>query len=304
MGHRTGLVPGAMVLATVLGVAAAAAVPQRRGEPVMLSAVVLDRAGGPVNDLRPHDFRVTENGKPVVVKDVAAVSAETRANGRRSVVLVLGSGGTGPELTSRVQQIARRFMETTGPNDQVSVIRVANPRDEIAGTRQDMSMRIAEYRAPMGEPLHRKTSHDVLDLVARVSRELMDLDAPRRAVVFIGSRFVYDVDEPLDRERDQVWPHWVSALTTAARANVSVYVIDPNGLQESLSASQYGLVAQTGGVAFYNINNFEPAVRRVWRDTGSYYALEYEPAASTREVQDISVKVSRPGVSVRARRSR
>jgi len=281
----------------------AAANRQRGLEPVTLSAVVLDRDGVPVRGLIADDFQITENGKRVAVKNVGAVGTGTRGNRGRSVVLVLGAEGTGPELTVRVQKIARRFIEMAGPNDQVSVIRVAAPRDEIAGERQDMLMRIAEYRAPVGEPLHVKTSHDVLRQVSRLSRDLMDVEASRRAIVFVGSRFVYDVSDPLDRERDLIWPHWVSALTTAARANVSVYVIDPNGLQESVATNPYGLVAQTGGVAFYNINNFDHAMDRVWRDAGSYYTLEYVPAASTREIQDVRVKVSRRGMTVLARRS-
>ena len=207
-------------------------------------------------------------------------------------------------MTTRAQKIARGFVEAAGANDQVSVVRVARSQDEIAGDRQDMLMRIAEYRAPMGEPFNAKTSHEVLDLVAKVSRDLMDAEAPRRAIVFVGSPWFYDIVDPIDREHSLVWPHWVSALTTAARANVSVYVIDPNGLGGRIRINPDGLVAQTGGDVFYNINDFNRAMDRVWRDTSSYYALEYVPDISKREIQEVSVKTTRPGLTVRARRSR
>lgn len=305
MRHHTAVAIGALALTTVAGGAVIASGRQASLEPVTLSALVLDRDGIPVRDLKPSEFRITENGKPVMVTDVSTVATGASATRGRSVALVLASVGTDPALTSRTQQIARGFIEAAAPNDQVSVVRMANrSNDELAGTRQDMLMRVAEFRAPAGEPLHLKTNMDVLDLVTKLSNEMMDVETPRRAIVFVGSPWVYDVFYPILQEGELFWPNWVKALNAAARANVSVYVIDPNGLRGNIRLNPDGLVAQTGGTVLYNINDFDRAMDRVWRDTSTYYALEYLPESSRRELQNIKVTVTRPGVKVQARRSR
>jgi VWFA-related protein len=300
------MVPMAVVaLAVAAGSAVVAAGPQAPNAPVTLSAVVVDDDGIPVRDLKPGEFSVTENDKPVTLTDVSAVATGTSAVRGRSVVLVLGSVGTDPALTSRTQRIARGFINGAAPNDQVSVVRMSNrARDEIAGTRQDMLMRVAEFRAPAGEPLHMKTNMDVLDMVTTLSNELRDEESPRRAIVFVGSPWIYDIRYPIMQSGELWWPNWVAALNAAARANVSVYIVDPNGLSGNIRLNPDGLVAQTGGAVLYNVNDFDKAMERVWRDTSSYYALEYVPASSRKELQNVKVRVTRPGVTVQARRSR
>ena len=293
-----------LTLATIAAGASVVATDLQDGsDPFSLSAVVLDQNGNPVRDLTAKDFKISENGKTVQLESVQLRTlGETTARGR-AVVLVLGAGGTDPALTPRVQTIAKSFIDTAGPNDHVSVVRYA-PRDEIQGTRNDMLTRIAEFRAGMGEPLNQRTNRDVLDTVASLSRELMDIDAPRRAIVFIGSPYVYDVILPQRLEYDIAWPQWVRAMSTAARANVSVYVLDPHALTGNMRINPDGLVAQTGGTVFFNRNDFERAKDVVWRDAGTYYALEYKAEPSKRDLQKISVTVSRPDLSVRARRAR
>lgn len=276
---------------------------QSSSDPFTLSAVVVDRDGNPVRDLTARDFKISENGKPVQLESARLRTVgETSARGR-AVVLVLGAGGTDPALTTRVQTIARSFIDAAGPNDHVSVVRYA-PRDEIQGTRNDMLMRIAEFRAGMGEPLNQRTNRDVLDTVASLSRELMDIDTPRRAIVFVGSPYVYDVVLPQRLEYDIAWPQWVRALSTTARANVSVYVLDPHALSGNIRINPDGLVAQTGGTIFFNRNDIDQAMNVVWRDASAYYALEYLAEPSKRDLQNISVTLTRPDLSVRARRSR
>jgi VWFA-related protein len=301
------VVPMAVVaLAVAAGSGVIASSRQSSESAVTLSAVVVDRDGIPVRDLRRSEFQITENGKPVAVTDFDTVATGASATRGRSVVLVLGTVGTLPELTSRTQQIARGFIDAAAPNDQISVVRMANRvEDEVAGDRQAMLMRVAEFRAPAGEPLHLKTNMDVLDLVTKLSNDLMDVESPRRAIVFVGSPWIYDVFFPIQQQYELFWPNWVKALNAAARANVSVYVIDPNGLRGNIRLNPDGLVAQTGGAVLYNINDFDRAMERVWRDTSTYYALGYQPAEpSKKQLQNIKVTVTRPGVTVQARRSR
>jgi VWFA-related protein len=87
------------------------------------------------------------------------------------------------------------------------------------------------------------------------------------------------------------------ALTQSLENNEDVLRMDPrNGLS--------GLAKDTGGVAFDNTNNLRPAFERIESDLKNYYLIGYSP---TNEKFDgrfraIDVKVSRPGVTVAARR--
>jgi len=304
MNQRNALAMAVAGIVAVAGVLLFARPQQSQNEPVELSAVVLDDRDTPVRGLVEADFQVKENGRPVMVTGFNSVATDASATRGRSIVLILGAAGTDPALTVRVQRVANAFMKRAGNGDEIAVVRYSNPKEELAGGRQEMSMRIAEYRAITGAPLNAKTSQDVLDLIARISSDLARTEPRRHAIVAIGSPGVFDVVEPPLKSYELNWPYWVKALNAAGRANASLYLIDPLGLTGRVRINPDGLIAQTGGTIFDNLNEFEKAIDRIWAETGSYYRVEYLPAADRREVQAIDVKVSRPGLKVRARRSR
>jgi VWFA-related protein len=124
-------------------------------------------------------------------------------------------------------------------------------------------------------------------------------------------------------------------ITSATRANVSLYGIDPRGLtsladdaitvssfadadepnlgigpsslQSEVRLSQDSLRAlseETGGFAVVNRNQFGDAFQRIVEDNSSYYELAYYPPTDKRDgkYHKIQVKVNRPGLTVRARK--
>ncbi len=273
------------------------------GDLVRISAVVVDREGRPARNLQATDFTVREDGKNVAVTAFKMTNAAETAVSGRSIVLLLGGQGGDPELTKRYQQISQAFFDRATSADTISVVRMKDDHDEVAGSRQDQLMRLAEFRAPYGEPLNPKTQHSIMDRIARISKDLPD-DPSRKAIVCIGPAFVFDVIEPPQREYELEWPHWVKALTASARANASVYAIDPKPLNGRIRINPDGLIVQTGGTVVESSNDFAAMVDQIWNETGSYYTFEYTPAGGKRELHSIEVKASRPDVRVRARRSR
>ena len=303
MRRQTTLALGIAALGMTAGTGLVAVNGQTPQAAITLSAVVLDQHGDPVTNLRQADFQVTENGRPVNLLGVDTVDPATLELRPRSLVLVLGASGTAPAQTLMAQSIARGFFSGNSGHDDIAVVRMAyRDRDPIAADRAEMLKRIDEFRAGAGEPRH--DARDILKLVANLSGDLQKAAAPRRAIVFIGSPFVFDVHNPPQSERELEWPYWVEALTAAAQANVSVYVIDANGLTGSIPINPDGLVAQTGGEVFYGTNDITRARDRIWRDTSTYYVLRYRPLATGRELQSVTVNVTRAGTTVLARRSR
>jgi hypothetical protein len=124
-------------------------------------------------------------------------------------------------------------------------------------------------------------------------------------------------------------------IAATARSNVSIYGIDPRGLttlndetigvtalpdqsdpsagigvsslRNEVQMSQDSLRAladETGGFAAVNTNQFANAFQRIVEDNSSYYVLAYYPPTDKKDgkFHRIDVKVTRPGLTVRARR--
>jgi VWFA-related protein len=145
---------------------------------------------------------------------------------------------------------------------------------------------------------------------------------PRMAIG--GSRYDCDRDRTLlaqiDDERE-----FRELLDEANRANASFYPVDPRGLPAfdtgigpeqplppardaaQLTArleSLRTLAVATDGIAIMGSNDIEGGIKRVVDDLTSYYLLGYYSTNSKLDgkFRSISVRVKRPGVSVRARR--
>ena len=273
----------------------------------VIDAVVLDEQDRTVRGLHQDDFEVRENGKLVLVDscvEVSALGVAGRADARQIVVL-LDDTGIPPELTSTVQRIARAFVSQGGSADRVSVVRLNRRGDEVMGSPEIALERIADYRAGMIPFFGLETFERVLMKVSAFARQFPTVEYRRKLIVAIGSPRVFDIPEPRDRHESLLWSQWVRALTDASRANISLYVIDPAGGTGRIKLSGItGLVAQTGGEAFYNSNLFENAIRRIWDEAGHYYMVSYAPSLSDQSINEVKVTVARRGLHVRARRAR
>src|SRR4029450_3617281 len=130
--------------------------------------------------------------------------------------------------------------------------------------------------------------------------------------------------------------HMQAMYEVATRANVAIYSVDPRGVTSEAdnalqisgipdggttlnvgnvtSSLRAGLRRElgtlrtfsevTGGVAAVGSNDFDAAFRRVVQDNSSYYVLGYHPPELKHDgkFHDITVRVNRPGVQVRARK--
>jgi VWFA-related protein len=306
---------GAIALAAACMIAASfplaarqKASPSPRTEFVELDAVVLDNNDAPVRGLHREDFEVKEDGKPVGVTSFSEVSA-AGISGRddsRSVVLLLDDTGVGASGTLIVQNIARGFLTRARPADAVSVVRLTHHDDEAVdspiGSLQIALDRIDEYRAKTVPYFGRESIEESLQALARISKQLEPIEHRRKAVVCIGRRSLCDLYLEMP-ENSLVWPYWRDALSASARANVSLYVVDPAGVTGSVDLGD-GIVERTGGTDFVRSNNFGRAVDQVWAEAGHYYLLGYTPTARPRPLHSIQVKVKGKGLHARARLNR
>jgi VWFA-related protein len=132
----------------------------------------------------------------------------------------------------------------------------------------------------------------------------------------LGSFHEEFADAQLARELDEV-------TRSANRANATIYTIDPRGViaagdvaenvdprewQNYVAKSQDTLrvlAAATGGSAVINQNQFDDALKRIDAEASDYYMLGYysKNLEVTRRLHQIDVRVTRPGLSVWARKT-
>ena len=204
-------------------------------------------------------------------------------------------------------------------------------RQRAAGTRNAGD--------PVNDPVafeRAQKARDMLDSLRRLSDFMAGLHGRRKALVLVSEGIDYDIYNLFDNNSaaSDIISWTRDAIAAATRANVSIYSVDPRGLMtpgselietagvaadepnlglgvqsamDELRLSQDSLrelSEETGGFAFVNRNNVDDALDRLVAENSSYYVLGYYAANDRRDgrFRKIEVRVTRPGVTVRARR--
>jgi VWFA-related protein len=267
---------------------------------VDVDVVVTDDDGKPVTGLKKDDFDVREDGKAVELKTFVSLATSEDPSVPRSMVILLDDVTMPTETVNAVKALATYLALQARPIDDLSVIRFRNQDDEPFGDRRAALARIQQYQgaplryAPAGAP------EDVLRLIASVSKKLESTGRRRKILVCIGAPRICAVREPGRFAGGWFYDDWTAAVSTAARANLSMYSV----LAAPARFSGEGIVEATGGIILRNASDFRPLLDRIWQDAGHHYLLGYWPPASSKDVHTISVKVTRKGVHVLARRQR
>jgi VWFA-related protein len=204
-------------------------------------------------------------------------------------------------------------------------------RQQTAGTRNAGD--------PVNDPAgfeRAQNARSLLQSLQKLSDFMSGLHGRRKALVLVSEGIDYDIYNLFDNNSSAstIIDATRDAIAAATRGNVSIYAIDPRGLavpgselietsgvaadepnlglgiqsaMNELRLSQDSLrelADETGGFASVNRNNVDEAFDRLVSDNSSYYVLGYNPANDRRDgrFRKIEVRVTRPGVTVRARR--
>src|SRR5229473_5927056 len=204
---------------------------------------------------------------------------------------------------------------STGPGDDNTT--PTHPTDDLDQFREDL------YAV------------GTLGALSYVIRGLRELPGRKSILLLSDGIKVFNRDDP--SKSDRVQQALFRLTDQANRASVVIYTMDARGLQtlgltaaDNLSGmtadqvqtqmsnrrsdffeGQNGLnylAQETGGIAIRNTNDLARGVKRVLDDQRGYYLIGYRPDASTfdpktgrRKFHHLSLKVTRPGNSVRMR---
>ena len=177
--------------------------------------------------------------------------------------------------------------------------------------------------------LYRTTLQSLVRLIGRLSV----IENRRKAIVMISSGIPFTppdprklaVDDPTGTA-DAVLEDMRTVIRLAQMARVTIYTVDPGGLRLAASAFDEvtsltaeapaprvtalgkanqaflrSLSINTGGFATVNTNETRAAATEIMKDLGGYYMIRFDSDQAIDRFRPVTVKVNRPGVTVRAR---
>jgi VWFA-related protein len=278
----------------------------------------------------------TRFGRTQRVKIAAKQFIERRlgANDMMAVVHTAGVSSAGQEFTNNRKLLLAAVDNTQGRKLDSAT---ANKTDVFNQTRD-----FRQTGDPLNDPEDAEralNARNTLDMLRNVADWFGSVRGRRKAILFVSEGIDYDITDIIPSNNgsnhqgaSMILDSTRETIAAATRSNVSIYGIDPRGLtdlgdeaieisafpddttvgvgmgslQNEIRLSQDSLRTlseETGGFAVVNRNDFSTAFQRIVEDNSSYYVLAYYPPdAKPGRVHKIDVRVTRPGLTVRARR--
>ena len=257
---------------------------------VPIYATVIDASGRLVPDLEQADFTILDNGKPA---DVSLFSNESQPF---TAVVMLDTSASMTANLKLLNRAAEQFLLRLLPVDRAQVgafndkIQLSgtftNNRDELIGALDDLYF---------GNPTR------LNDGIAAGLDALRGIDGRRVVLVFTdgedtSSRLGFKT--VLEQARDEEVMVYSIGLESEYFNGMRIVKTRPSRDLRKISD-------ETGGGYFELLKSAElaPTFSRVAQELRSQYLIGFAPAALDGKVHKLDVKVSKPGMTVRARRS-
>jgi len=286
---------------------------------VRIEAIVTDKHGKPILNLRSSDFVVLENGVPQKVDNAVLISkkasqlpsASIESNsdveraakepGTRIIGIYLDEFHVEAGVSSdRVRHTLARFAdEQLRPADLVVVMKPLDSVTDIRFTRDREAARkaIASFDGRKGDYTPRTTfekqylghapeavrtarAQIVMSGLRALTMRVGELEGDLGAIVLVSEGFNGEVP----RSRERRLPDLQGLVRAASRSRLLLYAFDPaatlaDGDTDSEKALQ-AIARQTGGEVVAAGADFASGLQRVSRDLDAYYVLTYSSTQS------------------------
>lgn len=324
---------------------------------VEIDAFVTDAQGNPAVDLTADDFEVFEEGVRQTITSFSlvdipieraerplysptAIEPDVFTNqGGEGRVYVFALDEVRADLALRTRLFLRRFVERHfGANDVAALVYLGRGRrgdtQDFTSNRRLLLAAIERYGGgfPSDQLPGAVGGGDRFDVDRRMRalRDLAEFMATmrgrRKVMVYVTQELgdVYGVLDYNGGARSIAFDDLHAAVTAATRGNVSIYPVNPAGLDpgggtgdsETSARATTGacgldctvdmraLADATGGFAVINTNRFDAELERIVRENSTYYVLGFTSTNDRRDgrFRELTVRVKRPGLVVRSRR--
>ena len=261
---------------------------------VPIYATVIDSQRRLVTDLQQEDFEVYDNGKlQTLTNFINEITPFT-------AIVMLDTSGSMTLNLDFVKQAAEEFLIRLLPEDKAKVgafndkIQIL-PRDEPFTNNRDRLIRLVKEGLDFGYPTR------LWDAVDESIAHMEPLDGRRVVLVFTDGD-----DSASKRGRNDI-------LDRAREKDMMVYAIGLqsdyfNGQSRVRTRPDRGLkvVAEETGGGFFELTKKDelgPTFTRVAQELHSQYVLGFSPAALDGKIHKLEVRVKRPGLTARSRKS-
>jgi VWFA-related protein len=308
------------------------------GNPIKLDVEVTNRSGAPVSDLQPGNFKLLDKKQPqslISVQAADGVSAKT--DPLAEAILVVDAVNGSLETVESERQMLARFLQGNGGE-------LALPTSLVVLSDQGMTGRNPPTRD--GKELAQFLNANIPGLRplstfgwdADMAREQLSLKAldfliaqagrrpGRKLLIWMspGWRLQTSGNWVASQKDRQMLYNKVATLSTAMRAaRVTVYSLDPSGINSELTFQQiyeaylkgvdtpnhvdYGylllqvLATQTGGKALSAASDLAGLIEKCMEDARAYYVISFNPppSAHPNEYHSIEVQIDQSGVKAR-----
>jgi Ca-activated chloride channel family protein len=248
---------------------------------VEVYATVTDTAGEPVTGLTASDFVVEEDGRPQQVSVFSAGDLPLAL-----AIAVDRSFSVSRQTLAAAASSAGAMVAGLRPEDEVTVLAIGSTTDIVAPLSRDHQAAADAVRGlqPWGTTPLYDAAVEAIDAIQAATG--------RRALILLS-----DGNDRYSQTSAS------DLLAHARRSDVQIY---PIALARSRPTVFSELASATGGRSLQAVDGkgLSAALTAIARELRSQYLLGYTPTAADserREWRTIRVRVSRPGVQVRAR---
>jgi Ca-activated chloride channel homolog len=257
---------------------------------VPVYATVLDSSGRLVPDLVQEDFSISDNGKPA---EIALFSSEPQPF---TAVVMMDTSASMTANLKLLNRAAEQFLLRLLPVDRAQV-GAFNDKIQLSGTfTNDRDELIAAL-----DDLYFGNPTRLNDAIAASLDALQGIDGRRVVLVFT------DGEDTSSRTR------FGTVLDRARDEEVMVYSIGLeseyfNGMRVVRSKPSRDLrkISEETGGGYFELQktiDLSPTFSRVAQELRSQYLIGFAPATLDGKVHKLDVRVNRPGMTVRARKS-
>ncbi len=251
------------------------------------------------------------------------------ANDTAAVVFTSGRSDAAQEFTNSQRRLLAAVDKFVGRKLRSATLERLDEEVRTRATRQQ-----GETVDDMLDPERGLTARTTVESIRNIANYLGGISGRRKAIVYFSEGIDYNIQDIFgNRSASQVLEATREAIAAATRANVAIYGIDARGLGAgfddqievqdmpqdaslNLGASAFlnetrlgqdslrVLSQETGGFAVVNQNDLAANFERLVVDNSAYYLLGYYSTNERRDgkFRKIDVRVTRPGLTVRARK--
>jgi Ca-activated chloride channel homolog len=239
---------------------------------VQVDAIVRDRSGRIMSDLRLEDFRVYEDN---VLQELASFSQDELP---LAVAIVVDHSGSVSPYISELRRVATQALDNLKPEDQVCLFSFAADVQRLVDLTTDRQLIASAI-----DRIHAGGGTDIMDALYNTVRYLANAAPDRRHVVIL-------VSDNQQTVNSRVSEHEV--ISTAQEKDTVIYSLKTSGSPLALGAQLPSLILgdsinkvakETGGevIKVANVGSLNNALASVISHLRTRYSLGYYPSGTS-----------------------